>query len=254
MKTLELPAMLGSRSQARPQLKRPSRELTPTRKTAAIGAALIAVGMTASWFLVLSPRGADVAEVKDQTALAASANASLRSQIAARQAQAAQLPEMVKLSDALSARFPATAEQAKLFSMIGAAAASAGIAPQYVTNLTVQAPADATSSPSAGLPGVASPIGKIASQLVTMDVRGKPDQIRKFVANLEDLPRAFQVTSLNLNIQAAGGGGAGAAGGGAGAAVAGGSTTAQIGGTMFLLPEFAAPKQPAAAPAAQPAS
>jgi Tfp pilus assembly protein PilO len=260
MKTLELPTLSGSRHQARPQLKRPSAELTPTRKTAAVGALLIGIGLTASWFLVLNPRAADVAEVKEQTAQAVSANDSLRSQIAARQAQAVQLPALSALSDALSSRFPPTAEQAALFKMIGAAAASAGIAPQYVTNLTVAAPTDGVgSAPSAALPGVATPIGMIASQQLTLDVRGKPDQIRKFVANLEKLPRAFQVNTLNLNIAAAaGGGGAGAggaaAGAGGGAALAGGSTTAQLGGQMFLMPQFEAPPQPAVAPAPAPAS
>ncbi|MGQ0465219.1 MAG: hypothetical protein ACT4QG_07840 [Sporichthyaceae bacterium] len=253
MKTLELPSLVGSRNPSRPQRKRAATELTPTKKTAVVGALLLALGLTASWFVVLKPRAADVAAVQEQTAAALSANDSLRAQIAARRVQAAQLPTLAKLSDALSARFPATAEQAKLFSMIGAAAAGAGIAPQFVTNLTVAAPVDASgATTSAGLPGVATPIGRLASQQLTMDVRAKPDQIRKFVANLEKLPRAFQVTSLNLNLQTAAA--AGTAGTVAAAtAAAGAATSAQITGTMFLMPEFAVPPQPAAPPApAQP--
>jgi len=191
-----------------------------------------------------------VAEVHTQTAAARHANDSLRAQIATRRAQAAQLPTLAKLSDALSARFPATAEQAKLFAMIGAAAAGAGIAPQYVTNLTVEAPRDAAGpTTSAALPGVATPIGQIASQQLGMDVRAKPDQLRKFVANLEKLPRAFQITSLTFKVQAAGAGGGGASAvvstGGAGASAAlGGNASAQIGGQMFLMPEFGAPAAP----------
>lgn len=240
MKTLDLPSLAASRSLPRPQL-RGSAELTPTRKTAIVGALLLALALVASWFLVLKPRAADVTAVQEQTAAAAAANDALRNQIATRRAQEAQLPALRSLSDALSARFPATAEQRKFFAMITAAAANAGIAPQYVTNLTVQAPADASAGAgtSAALPGVAIPMGRTASQSITLDVRGTEAKIRKFVANLEKLPRAFQVTSLNINVALTTGTG------GAAAATPGGNTTAAISGSLFLMPEFVDPTVPA---------
>ncbi len=238
MKTLELPSLgsVRSRSMPRPQM-RGAAQLTPTRKTAIIGIVLLVLVMIVAWFAVLKPRAADVTAVQEQTAVAAAANDSLRNQVAARRAQEAQLPTLSKLSDALSGRFPATAEQAKMFSMITAAAAGAGIAPQFVTNLTVAAPADALSATSAALPGVATQIGRIATQTVTLDVRGTASKIRAFIANLEKLPRAFQVTSLTLSTQTTTGKDA--------ASVPGGNQTAAITGSMYLMPEFAAP--PAAA-------
>lgn len=253
MKTLELPSLSTSRSLPRPNL-RGAGELTPTRKTAIIGGVVLGAALIAAWFLVLKPRAADVTAVQEQTAAAAAANDSLRNQIAGRKAQEAQLPTMRSLSEALSARFPATAEQRKFFAMITAAAGNAGIAPQYVTNVTVAPPADASAgagNATAALPGVATPIGRIASQTVTLDVRGSEAKVRKFVANLEKLPRAFQVTSLNISIQSSAGGGGGnaagaASGGGGNAAAAGGNTTAAIIGTVYLMPEFVDPTKAAA--------
>lgn len=231
MRTLERPALSGSRS-SRPHVRRRTTTLTPTRKTTVVGVLALALALVVAWFAVLEPRAADVTAVKQQRAATESANDSLRSQIAVRQAQEAQLPTLRKLSDALSGRFPATAEQAKLFAMITAAAASSDIAPQYVTNLTVAAPADAAAATTAALPGVATPIGRVAAQTVSMDVRATPAKIREFVANLEKLPRAFQVTSINLSTQTTAKGRATAPGG---------NQTAAISGQMFLMPTFVDP-------------
>jgi hypothetical protein len=89
------------------------------------------------------------------------------------------------------------------------------------------------------LPGVTTATGRIATQTLTMDVRGTPEKIRKFVANLEKLPRAFQVNSINLSTQIATGAGA--------ANVPGGNQTAAISGSLFVMPEFTDPTLPAAA-------
>jgi Tfp pilus assembly protein PilO len=180
-----------------------------------------------------------VDKVNAQAAAVTAANDSLRTQIATRHAEEAQLPELRKLSGAIDSRFPPTAEQAKMFKMITAAAASAGIAPQYLTNLTVAPPADssADASGTAHLPGVGSAIGQVAAQQVSLDAKGTPAQIRAFVANLEKLPRAFEITAVNLTQAAA-------------AATTGTATTppavaspdagleqASITGQMFLMPK-----------------
>jgi Tfp pilus assembly protein PilO len=184
----------------RPNMRRGLPQLTPTAKVTAIGVAGLSAALAIAWFAVLHPRGAEVGKVDAQAAAVAAANDSLRNQIAARKGEQAQLPQLEKISSALDTRFPPNSQQAKLFQMITAAAASAGIAPQYLTNLTVAAPVDASpsASTSAHLPGVGTTIGQVASQQVSLTVRGSAADIRKFVANLEQLPRAFEVTTVNL--------------------------------------------------------
>jgi|GEM_PF-897559 len=227
-----------------PHLRRGLPPLTPTRKTAVVGVVGLSAALALAWFAVLLPRGHEVSKVDAQVATVAAGNDSLRNQIAARHEQEAQLPQLRKLSQALDSRFPPTAEQAKLFRMITAAAASAGIAPQYLTNLNVDAPVDSSqgAGDTAHLPGVGAAIGQIASQRVSMDARGTPAQIRNFIANLERLPRAFEVTTVTLT-KPAPALGVPASGGIAAppAAPDANFQTATITGQMFLMPPVSDP-------------
>jgi Tfp pilus assembly protein PilO len=184
----------------RPNMRRGLPPLTPTAKVTAIGVAGLSAALAVAWFAVLHPRGEMVGKVDGQAAAVAASNDSLRNQIAARQAEQAQLPQLEKISSALDTRFPPNSQQAKLFQMITAAAASAGIAPQYLTDLTVAAPVGASTgaNTSAHLPGVGTTIGQVASQQISLTARGTAADIRKFIANLEQLPRAFEITTVNL--------------------------------------------------------
>lgn len=205
------------------------KSLTPLRKAGLIGVAVLVGLLVASWMFVLSPRNAAVAAVNEKVDAASAANDALRNTIETRRAQQAKLPELRKVEKALAGRFPPTAEQAKMFKMVTAAAGQAGLAPSAVSNLTVSPPTSAAGAgASAQLPGVAAPIGEIASQQVSMDVDGTEEQIRRLVANLEQLPRAFQVTTVSISNTAATG-------------EAPASTTATVTGDMFVMPKLADP-------------
>jgi hypothetical protein len=189
------------RGAARPQF-RGLPPLTRVSKTVALGVLVLGIVLAMAYFAVLRPRAHSVDKVNAQAAAVTAANDSLRTQIAQRHAQEAQLPQLRALSSAIDSRFPAPAEQPTLFKMITAAAAAAGIPPQYLTNLTVTPPTDssAAASSTAHLPGVGSTIGQVASQQVTLNAKGTPVQVRAFVANLEKLPRAFEITTVNLTL------------------------------------------------------
>lgn len=176
--------------------------LSPARRTTLIGSAILLIALIAAWMFVLSPRGDAIAAVNDQVTAAEASNQGLRNQITSLRARQQQLPEMRAISKALDRRFPTTAEQAKLFRMITAAAAEAGIAPQRLTGMQMDAPA-AVGATSAQLPGVAAPITQIAAQKLTLNVSGTPSQIRHFVSNLETLPRAFAVSTVSVQQPAA---------------------------------------------------
>lgn len=177
--------------------------LTPVRKTTLIGTVLLLAALIAAWMFVLSPRSDAVAQVNEEVTAAEQSNQSLRSQIQSLRAREAQLPEMRKISKALDRRFPPTAEQAKLFKMITAAAAEAGIAPQHLQSMQMDPPAAVGTAGSAQLPGVAAPTSEVAAQKLTINVSGTPAQIRDFVGNLEKLPRAFAVSTISLSQQSA---------------------------------------------------
>jgi hypothetical protein len=219
--------------------------MTQTTKATLIGVAVLLAMLIAGWLFVLSPRSDAVAAVDSDVKVASATNDSLRNQIATRRAQEAKLPELRKISKALDGRFPPSAEQPELYKMVTAAAGRAGIAPGDVTNLTVNPPVSGTAgqSASAQLPGVAAVPAQIASQQVTMDVKGTEAQIRKMVANLEDLPRAFEVTTVNLSNPSSGTAAGTATGtaGTAAAAVVDTGSTATITGQMFVMPALADP-------------
>lgn len=207
-------------------------KLTATRRTGLIGVLALVLALLAAWLLVLSPRSEAIAEVSGQTTVAAAANDALRGQITARRAQQDALPQERKVADALAERFPASAEQAKLFRMITAAAAQAGIAPQSLTNLTVNPPTGGTAGgpASAQLPGISQTGGQIAAQQVSMDVEGSAGEIRALVGNLEKLPRAFALTALSVTDRSGGSGKVGK-----------GGQSVSITGQMFLMPQLADP-------------
>jgi Tfp pilus assembly protein PilO len=209
--------------------------LTPVRKATVIGSVLLLLALVAAWMFVLSPRSDAIAAVNDQVGTAEHSNQALRGQIQALRSREEQLPELRKVASSLDRRFPPTAEQAKLFKMITAAAAAAGIAPQYLTSLTVDPPAAVGSADSAQLPGVASPVSQIASQKLTINISGTSAQVRGFVANLEKLPRAFEVNAISLSHQAA------TTTPTETASTEPDAQTVTLSGVMFLMPKVQAP-------------
>jgi Tfp pilus assembly protein PilO len=162
--------------------------LSEIRKAKAIGIAALLSMLLTGWLFVLSPRNDAVSAVNDLTTAAAAANDSLRTQIETRRAQQAELPELRTLAAALAIRFPPNAQQPRLFRMVTAAAGRAGLAPGAITNVTTGAPVpDATAGPA-----------QIAVQQITLNVTGTAVQLRRLIGNLEQLPRAFQITAVSL--------------------------------------------------------
>lgn len=194
--------------------------MTESRKAKAAGFAVLLGMLIAGWLFVLSPRGEGVAAVDGEITATAAVNDALRNQIRARRAQEAKLAEWRAVAAALTVRFPPDAQQPRLFRMVTAAAAAAGLAPGAVANLTVGAPVrDAAAGTAA-----------IASQQITMNVTGTPLQIRSLIGNLENLPRAFRLTTVTVASADTEPGG-----------VAGGRQTVTINGQMFVMPTLADP-------------
>lgn len=161
------------------------------------------------WVLLVSPKRADASDLRDQAAAQQTANAQLRTQIQVLKAQAAALPaEQAKIA-AIAVKIPAATQQPELIRALQAAARTAGvelvsIAPSALSDPST-AGGPATGTPAAtgtaaatGTSAGAGTAGTLKAMPVTLVVAGGYFDAEKYLAALEDLPRAFRVTGLTI--------------------------------------------------------
>lgn len=230
--------------------------------------ALAAVAiMAAGWFLLISPKKAESAELQVQTAAQESTNQTLQAQLAVLKAQAKDLPKKQAELARVAAKIPDNPGLPALIRALTLASTTAGVdfvsvtpgAPVPVTApvaAAVVAPAGTTASPAAeaAAPAVrpAGAAGGVAGTLlsipVALNVVGDYFEVEQFLAELEGLPRAFKVSNLSL----APGTSPTARGEGATSTEDGRSLTSTITGTVFMAagrPAATAVVAPSAAPA-----
>lgn len=175
--------------------------MSKSRLTMVGGSLILVVLVVLSWFLVLSPQLAKASEIKDQTEIVKTSNATLTTQIAKIRAQEANLDAERQIARALTARFPATAAQADMFGQIRQAAAQAGIADKNVTALTPSVPQGGAGAAAGGTKvtvGAQGAAKGVASLQVGLTVSGSYVQMTKFLSTLEAMPRAYLIDTLAL--------------------------------------------------------
>lgn len=203
--------------------------------TKALGALALVLIAGAGWLLVVGPKTTELTEVQEQTQTARDQNDLLLLQLTRLRQQAAALDETRKVAAALAAKFPPTADQPGMFAQVTSAAADAGIGPQDVTALTPTPPTVGGVDPATGAAPTGSAPANLARQTVTVSVTGSYAETQKLLENLEGLPRAYLVASVQ---------------------VGGGSDPSQftttVTGEMFVMPP--APDPDAAPPVPAPAA
>jgi hypothetical protein len=168
--------------------------------TKLLGTLALVVVAALGWFLVLGPQAAALAEVHAATDDTRAQNETLRQQLLVLKKQEALLPETRSAAEALAAKFPATADQPGLFEAVTEAASYAGIPPRAVTALTPTPPVvGAAEAAGAVVPVAEAAPGDLATQTVTVSVEGTYDETQQLLANLEQMERAYLVTSLTLS-------------------------------------------------------
>lgn len=218
----------------------------------------------AGWFLLVSPKKAEAADLQAQTASQESTNASLRTQLEVLKAQAKDLPAKQADLARVAAKIPDNPALPSLIRALTAAAASAGVelvsvtpGPPAAVAVPVAAapvaadpaappadPAAAPAAPAAGAP-TATAAGTLAGIPVAINVVGGYFEVAQFMSNLENLPRALRVTNLTLAP-----GTSPVAGEGASTTVEDGSSlTSTITGSVFMAAD-----RPAATPVVAPAT
>ncbi|MEX2289866.1 MAG: type 4a pilus biogenesis protein PilO [Mycobacteriales bacterium] len=223
--------------------------------------------MAGGWFLLVSPKRAEAAAVREQAASQESTNAGLRTQLEVLKAQAKDLPKKQADLARVAAKIPDNPSLPALIRALTAASTSAGVefvsvtpgppvavaAPVAAAPVAGAAPADAAAAPAApaaptdpaaAAAGAAGPAGALAEIPVAINVVGGYFEVAQFIANLENLPRAMRVTNLTLAP-----GSSPTAGDKAGSTEDGRTLTSTITGSVFL-----AANRPAATPVVAPAT
>ena len=216
--------------------------------------------MAAGWFLAVSPKRTEAADLRAQAAEQVAANSTLETQLQVLQAQAKELPkEQAKLA-AVAAKIPDNPALPGLVRALLEASEASGVelvsispgAPELVVPVEAEVVAPPTpaqgqttppADPAAAAPADAtappSPAGQLANVPVSINVVGDYFEVQAFVAALETLPRALRLTTLDLTPGASPTAGEGAAAG----TEDGSSLTTTISGFVYM----AADRQPATA-------
>jgi len=170
------------------------------------------VVLAAGWFLLVSPKRSEAAELRAQAETQQGANAQLRTQLTVLKAQAKDLPKQQAKLAAVAAKIPDNPALPALIRALVTASTSAGVELISVTPgaPTAGAPAAAAApvappagaaAPAPGAAAAAAPVG-VAGQLATiplsLNVAGGYFQIQTLLANLENLPRSMRVTTFSL--------------------------------------------------------
>lgn len=167
-------------------------------------------------------------------------------------------PEVKKLDDELTKKFPASADTPGFAGFVGKAAADAGLGMENITDLTTTiptlsqsgapaaapAPSAAPSAPAdkaapadnSTAPAPAAGASNLAEMNVTITAMGDMAQLQSFVANLKNGPRNLLVSTYSIQE--------------GGASTNGTTTTATISGKTYIYRPIQVPPAEGVAPAA----
>lgn len=235
-----------------------------------LGALALAAG---GWFLAISPKRTEAAELQAQTATQVSTNQTLAVELEVLKAKAQELPEKQADLAKVAAKIPTNPALPALVRALTAASTTAGVELVSVTPgapvaqaaaapaapAASGAPAPAAPAPAAPAPAApaapgaaaapASAAGTLALIPITINVVGDYYEVEQFVANLEQLPRALKVMNLTVAPGTSPTAGKAAT---ATSAEDGRSLTTTITGSVFMA-TGAAPATAVVAPTAAPA-
>lgn len=162
------------------------------------------VVLAAGWFLLVSPKRSQAADLRAQATAQLSANTRLETQLQVLKAQAKALPKQQASLAAVAAKIPDNPALPALIRALTTASTSAGVELVSVTPGVPALAAAAAPAGTAAAPG-AAPVaagagsaGQLASIPLTLSIAGGYFQVQQFVANLESLPRSMRVTALSL--------------------------------------------------------
>jgi Tfp pilus assembly protein PilO len=177
--------------------------ISRSRLTIVVGTIALLVLATVAWFIVLSPRLSQAAELSSRADNLAAQNLTLSSQYNRTLDLAHKAPSAAREAQALFSRMPQQADLPEVIEQINAAAAQAGIAPADIQEITTAvpqavAPANASVAASSTAASPAASGVKIATMAINIRAQGPADQMLAFVDNLAAIDRALLITGTQL--------------------------------------------------------
>lgn len=153
--------------------------------------------LVAAWFLLVDPRRADAADLRDQRAQAAQQNDALQLQIAQLKAQFADLPARQAELAAIRTQLPSKAELPVLIRNLDDLAKRAGV---RLTGITPQPPTPVLSEGSGGKSASARSSASLFAIPTTIAATGDYFASAQFLRLVQtEMPRAFLVTNLTVD-------------------------------------------------------
>jgi type IV pilus assembly protein PilO len=191
--------------------------MTDTRKWSALAAVLVVAIFAASWFLLISPKRGDAAELRGKAAAKSEENARLAEQITMLQEQQKDLPTQQAKLAAMRTQIPTNPALPSLIRDLTAAGKKAGVsidsmAPSLpiavveAPSTTVVAPtttgdgsaSTGSTAPKAPPTHAAAPTSALFQVPLTLTVTGSYFELEQFVGKLETVRRAYLVTGFKL--------------------------------------------------------
>jgi hypothetical protein len=227
--------------------------MSKSRSIVVFGSLGLVLLVALTWVLVLSSRMAVAGDLNLQRESLEQSNVSTAQRIAELEQKKEGIGATKAEAEVLTNRFPATAAQSELFALVRQAADAAGLKEGSVTDLsagvpvlggsmdgsvTLADPAAAAGDPAAasdpaaetvpaGAPVTtpAPPVSQLGTMSLDMTVTANPTQITAFLEALENMDRAYLVTSVTLGGDSE-------------------KSSASITGNMYLLPSLVDPTAP----------
>lgn len=177
--------------------------------TALASVAILAGG----YFLLVSPKASKAASLRDEAETQQQANTRLRTQIAQLNRQKKDLPRQQAELQKFATKIPNNPALPALIRSLSDAADNAGanlysMAPSTPTLVAATVPGGTTAgtgTTAAGTTGAKSAAAPAAPALlpiaqipIAVNVSGSYSQVSQFLSEIEGLPRAFLVTSINI--------------------------------------------------------
>jgi Tfp pilus assembly protein PilO len=170
------------------------------KKWTALAVVAALVILAGGWFLLVSPKRSNAADLRGQAVDKQRSNQGLQTQLAVLKAQAKDLPKQQAKLAAVAAKIPSDPAMPALVRALNKAASDANVelvsmAPGMPTASTAAATSSPATAATASTGGAAGSLQQIS---VTLNVVGSYFQVAEYLDRLEGLTRAFRVSGFTL--------------------------------------------------------
>lgn len=170
------------------------------KKWTALAVVAALVILAGGWFLLVSPKRSNAADLQTQAAEKQRSNLGLQTQLAVLKGQAKDLPKQQAKLAAVAAKIPSDPAMPALVRALNKAASDANVELVSMAPGTPSAPTTSATTTAGTAAGASAGLaaGSLQQIPVTLNVVGSYFQVAEYLDRLEGLTRAFRVTGFTL--------------------------------------------------------